>query len=738
MSPSISAQAKNYAKQAADLAKQNHTNLAIDCYQKAIAIEPKISPQVYKRLADALVKQGLPEKAIELLHEAIEHHPESHLVYSVLGNLLIKQGEVENGIKNLQQSLQLNPNPGLGIYIKLGNQLLKNNCLAEAGTVFQDFLAKYPQDPRAYSFLARLAMASQEWELAIERLDVGISLFADNIDFVLQKINALYGLDSFEQVKQVIEQAKSDFPHRFELDLAEAKFYQRNYNYKAAQQILDAAAVREPENLDIKLEKAHNYWLLGKNEDSKKILTEIRPQLKLDKSHISKKFTDPYVDILLKDNQIDDLKNFFESAHSAKILNRHIILNYCQLLISQSYYQEALQFIENIIQENCLSLDLYRTQALLLFEQEKIKNIQSFEKLDLTNQLEITEKGNLSSLLEKVKLQLQSYPNFEETSNNLIEIFAKLNQLSEQYPKTFLYTEISPLQAYRVAVQIIKHVKNKIPLSLIRLGDCEGNFLEYQETWQQFQEQDRQFAQKLCWGSVRIDEDEWQKLQDDYLSAIQNADILGIPDYYRFCRINNFKTRHFRGISTIIDILDRPTKAQESHQTLTSCHIHTQLEVWGLWTLILSQIKDCSVIACHEKISQFLLEKYGLIVTSFYKIPSEYKYSELFNYQDQQQQPHYPDHFRQIYSEITVKYPGEVFLVAAGFLGKIYCHIIKQRGGIAIDIGSVVDYWLNYNTRVWTKFPDSLYYTDIFQKIWEQDCQILSSIKVISKKEITK
>ena len=70
--------------------------------------------------------------------------------------------------------------------------------------------------------------------------------------------------------------------------------------------------------------------------------------------------------------------------------------------------------------------------------------------------------------------------------------------------------------------------------------------------------------------------------------------------------------------------------------------------------------------------------------------------------------PHFPNRFEDIQSKIEVAYLGEVFLVAAGFLGKFYCQTIKERGGIALDIGSAADYWLGYQTRLWVKLPNPL------------------------------
>ena len=71
----------------------------------------------------------------------------------------------------------------------------------------------------------------------------------------------------------------------------------------------------------------------------------------------------------------------------------------------------------------------------------------------------------------------------------------------------------------------------------------------------------------------------------------------------------------------------------------------------------------------------------------------------FFSESHEAQKAHFPDYFNDLCSSISVAYKGEVFLVAAGFLGKIYCNIIKEQGGIALDIGSAADYWLNYNTR---------------------------------------
>jgi len=67
--------------------------------------------------------------------------------------------------------------------------------------------------------------------------------------------------------------------------------------------------------------------------------------------------------------------------------------------------------------------------------------------------------------------------------------------------------------------------------------------------------------------------------------------------------------------------------------------------------------------------------------------------------QNRREQPHFPDMYHELYRRIDVPRRGAVFLVAGGMLGKIYCTWIRERGGIAIDAGSVVDAWMGFNTR---------------------------------------
>lgn len=55
---------------------------------------------------------------------------------------------------------------------------------------------------------------------------------------------------------------------------------------------------------------------------------------------------------------------------------------------------------------------------------------------------------------------------------------------------------------------------------------------------------------------------------------------------------------------------------------------------------------------------------------------------------------HYKDHFKKVCKLIRQRAKNyDLFLIGAGFLGKIYCDVVKQNGGRAFDAGRLFDFW---------------------------------------------
>ena len=61
--------------------------------------------------------------------------------------------------------------------------------------------------------------------------------------------------------------------------------------------------------------------------------------------------------------------------------------------------------------------------------------------------------------------------------------------------------------------------------------------------------------------------------------------------------------------------------------------------------------------------------------------------------------PIWPDVVDRIRDELEVRQRGEVFLVGAGLFGKELCIRVRERGGIALDLGSCLDGMADKVTR---------------------------------------
>jgi len=603
------------------------------------------------------------------------------------------------------------------MYERLGGHLFGNQKLEEADRLYRKFQVKYPKNPGGILGQVKIARADKNWTLALERLEVGILKFPNHLNFYVQIINVLFLLNKPEQVKTVLEQAKVRFSSQVSFVLTDARLLQKEYAYQAAQTVLNVGAKKFPNHFELELKRGHNYWLLGNYPLAKEIFDRIRPQLDLKQGYLFVEFSTPYIGLLLRDNQLVELKQFFEEVLSANIWNQEIVFGYCKLLVSLADYQSAIDFIHRILEDDASPVKLIH-QLLLLFELEKANNLQAWVQQDSLLPPPDSSSVDFVAFLDRIESKLKAHPPLENREHLIFDLFEKLRVFSANTPFLYLNTAISPNETYRVASLIIKTIQKGSSFSLIRLGDGEGTFLPYRESLQHFQQKDREISQRIWWGSVKIDENEWTKIHDMYISSLQQADMLGIPGPLRCCKTflniapgQKELIPEGRGLLAIFDFLDNTWKESSTDllsntfPMLTSCHIHSHLEDWNLWDLILKEITNCSVISCHEALIPLLEEKHQVNVRKFHKIPSEYKYSQLFDLLDQSGIPHYPDIFEQICNELTVDYPGEVFIVAAGFLGKIYCNLIKQRGGIALDAGSAVDYWLAYKTRTWVQFP---------------------------------
>lgn len=282
-------------------------------------------------------------------------------------------------------------------------------------------------------------------------------------------------------------------------------------------------------------------------------------------------------------------------------------------------------------------------------------------------------------------------------------------ELRRTHPAFFPDPSFVLKDALELAIHIADAIDSRKPFSLVRLGDGEGNFLPYRETLARFVMTDRSAMQHAWWGRIAMSGEQVDSVVEDLHEAIRSADVLGIADLHRISRsLGNGQmlafsgpSKNARGLHATIEFASRlgVREGEEAAKTriLTSCHIHESFVYWGLWDLLIPRMRSVSLITCHAKLAGVLENSHGIKVGSVHLIPTESKYSQTLN--NPLVEKHYPDFFENLRMELSSIERGQVFLVAAGMLGKIYCKWIKDAGGIALDVGSAADFWCGYKTR---------------------------------------
>ena len=250
------------------------------------------------------------------------------------------------------------------------------------------------------------------------------------------------------------------------------------------------------------------------------------------------------------------------------------------------------------------------------------------------------------------------------------------------------------------AAWVVSRAHLRAPTSVIRIGDGEARFLPYRREDSHFREADLEEIQTIWWGEVRIAGGRAEEFQTMFERAVSKADAIGAPPIRRLAQLsaNAPHSGEWRGLCNALRFLTTLSGPGLADRVLTSCHIHADLEHWYLYPQILRAATSVSVVSCHD-LSEVILTKFGVNIRAQYLIPPEHAYAGMFmDGKGKFDEAFYPNIFDRVMRDIEPE-RGELVLIAAGFLGKLLCERVRERGGIGFDIGSVVDVWAGHTTH---------------------------------------
>ncbi|WP_428395498.1 hypothetical protein [Lichenicoccus sp.] len=160
----------------------------------------------------------------------------------------------------------------------------------------------------------------------------------------------------------------------------------------------------------------------------------------------------------------------------------------------------------------------------------------------------------------------------------------------------------------------------------------------------------------------------------DLCAAIADADVVALPG----CDVLALEHEHFGYLAEMQRlVLGRRSELCAGPEAIRELH-----EAMPFLRPLLAEQPFLGFVGSNRDLAEKLRHFCQVGETVTYLVPGP-----------QQRRDNYPAGFEKTLAVLQVPRPGAVFLVAAGLLGPIYCNRIKQLGGIAIDIESVLARW---------------------------------------------
>jgi hypothetical protein len=230
---------------------------------------------------------------------------------------------------------------------------------------------------------------------------------------------------------------------------------------------------------------------------------------------------------------------------------------------------------------------------------------------------------------------------------------------------------------------LAERVRRGAPTSVVRLGDGEFAILGL---GREAPIEHTEHALGVWLGHFRPDQACLARFADELREAVRQSDLIGVPRASRqrqdvYCQYVAPIFHHYRLL--------------REGQVFTDCGLHHFMQIALAFEDMIRGLPFVGLVGCRD-LGSALCRVFDIAGYRFYPVPAEggdRANPAVIG------RPHFPDRYLELLEILEVPFPGAVFLVGAGAFGKVYCQRIKSLGGIAIDIGSLMDAWANVASR---------------------------------------
>jgi tetratricopeptide (TPR) repeat protein len=594
-------------------------------------------------LAQVLVYNGKLDEARTLADQIASQWPDDENGPTVLARIAEEHGDNEAAIAGWRRVLELVPGRSQAL-IRLGRLLIAEGALDEAKGCADQLALYSPDNPNALALYAEIDAARGDHESAVRRRKEAAEKFPQLPQLWHELGTALIAARDYAGCEALVEKLRNSNPQgavRLEGNLLQAK---------------------QPE-------AGHSAFWKAAHESFPRNATFLRR----------------LVLATLRDGKRDEAAKALEKLFASQLLNAadtNAVIGMVNLLDDDSAGVRKL--VRDFLKRFRGTPD-YRRIALRL---SRIV-FRHFPKRDRRYPATGKTRGMLR--------HTQADP-------GAARFLTAACDLLGGYANALLDTDISRREAADLVARLRARLRDEVPTSLIRVGDAESNALTYADDIARHAASDAA-EREIVWWDRAIDEGARAALAVRVLEAMRDADILGVPALERILRDVKPERREFlgqtragRGIRTVLRAMESGGALDGAGKLMISAHIQHDLGVWNLYGDLFDGLNDIVAVSCHAALPDAFRKRFKAGIAQNIVVPP--RHASLASFGMTEMGPKIlPDVLDETIAQLPSDLRGRLVIVGAGYAGKVIVREAKRRGAVALDLGSVLDYWIGAATR---------------------------------------
>ena len=267
----------------------------------------------------------------------------------------------------------------------------------------------------------------------------------------------------------------------------------------------------------------------------------------------------------------------------------------------------------------------------------------------------------------------------------------------------FLDTDVSRAECLAFVARVRECVAKKNPFSFVRVNDGEANALPYEPEFAAHFDADAGERETVWWGR-ECSIAERRAMTAKIAEAIWNADAIGVPTFGRILRDvrlledDDFTHRRTgRGLVAGVAAFERWRALRPAGlppPLFLSANLQQDLQRWHVYGDLFDGIGEIVLVSGHRDLPDAMKAQFGVDIAAFVPVPAGDASLHL-----RSDARLLPDVLDDVVARVEAEATGRAVIVGAGYLGKWIVHRARAAGGIALDLGSALDYWAGFKTR---------------------------------------